>query len=160
MAEHWTNLIKGILSADETKAIHSIQIVTQEELDGIDQYLTNTEFKCNLVCLHQILEDRVSKTPDRIAMIFEDQRVTYRELNERANVVAHKLISLGVVSNAIVGLGADRSVEQVVAILGIHKAGGAYMGLDPDFPEHRINYVIEDSQCDIIVTRYNYLTDE
>ncbi len=102
-------------------------------------------------CLHQLFEEQVSLTPNAIALVFEQQRITYQDLNQRANQLAHHLQSLGVAPDVLVGICVERSVEMVVGLLGILKAGGAYVPLDPAFPLERLSYMLSDSQLTILV---------
>ena len=88
-------------------------------------------------CLHQLFEEQVERTPDAIALVFDDQHLTYRELNSRANQLAHYLKKLGVGPNSLVGLCIERSIEMIVGLLGCFlKAGGAYVPLDPNTPKN------------------------
>ena len=90
------------------------------------------------LCVHQLFEQQVERTPEATALIFEDQELTYSELNARANQLAHHLIDLGVGPEVIVGVCLERSVALIVALLAILKAGGAYLPLDPSWPHERL----------------------
>jgi amino acid adenylation domain-containing protein/thioester reductase-like protein len=103
--------------------------------------------------IHQLLENQVLKTPDAIAVTFQDEQLTYQELNQKANQVAHYLQSLGVQPETFVGVCIERSIEMVVALLGVLKAGGAYIPLDPSYPADRIAFTIEDSSLPIVITK-------
>jgi aspartate racemase len=104
-------------------------------------------------CIHQLFEAEVEKTPDAIAVVFEDQHLTYRELNHRANQLAHYLQSLGVGPEVLVGICVERSIEMVVGLLGVLKAGGCYLPLDSAYPEDRLAYMVEDSQLSVLITQ-------
>jgi amino acid adenylation domain-containing protein len=104
-------------------------------------------------CLHQRFEEQVLRTPDAVALVYEDQQVTYAELNRRANGLASRLRELGVQPGQLVGLRAERSVEMVVGIVGILKSGGAYLPLDPAYPKDRVSFMIEDSRASVVVTQ-------
>ena len=91
------------------------------------------------------LKIQVEKTPDAIALVFEDQQLTYRELNSRANQLAHYLHKLGVGPDMLVGICMERSIEMIVGLLGILKAGGAYVPLDPCYPKERLGFMLEDT---------------
>src|SRR5207237_2707949 len=93
-------------------------------------------------CLHQLVEAQVERTPEAVAVVFADQQLSYRELNERANQLAHYLQKLGVKAEVPVGLCMERSLEMVVALLGILKAGAAYVPLDPTYPAQRLAFMI------------------
>ena len=97
-------------------------------------------------CVHELFEQQVERTPDAVAVVFEDQELTYRELNERANQLAHYLRSRGVGPGTLVGLCLDRSLDLVVGILGILKAGGAYVPLDAEYPPPRLEFMLADAQ--------------
>ncbi len=103
-------------------------------------------------CVHQLFEDQVARTPDAVAVVFEDQSLTYAELNARANQLAHHLQSLGVGPEVLVGLCVERSLDMIVGLLGILKAGGAYVPLDPKLPEERLRFLITDARLAIILT--------
>ncbi len=106
----------------------------------------------NTQCFHQLFEQQVEKTPNAIALVFENQQLTYRELNNQANQVAHYLQKLGVVPEVIVGICLERSLEMIVGLLGILKAGGAYLPLDPNYPQKRLKFMIEDANISILLT--------
>ncbi|MEX1118676.1 MAG: amino acid adenylation domain-containing protein [Terrimicrobiaceae bacterium] len=103
--------------------------------------------------LHQLFEEQAERTPGTVAVVVDDQSLTYRELNERADQLAVYLQSLGVGPEVLVGLCLERSPEMVVGMLGILKAGGAYLPLDPEYPADRVAFMIEDSGVPVIVTR-------
>lgn len=103
-------------------------------------------------CVHQLIERQVDRTPDAIAVARGEQALTYRQLDQAANKLAATLIERGVGAGAMIGLHLPRSIEMVVSVLGIHKAGGAYIPLDPDFPADRIAYMVEDSNSLLVVT--------
>ncbi|MEQ8464169.1 amino acid adenylation domain-containing protein [Coleofasciculus sp. E1-EBD-02] len=110
-----------------------------------------------LLCIPQLFEFQVEQTPDNIAVIFEGKSLTYRELNHRANKVAHYLISLGVEPEVLVGIGVERSLEMAIALLGILKAGGAYVPLDPTYPQQRLSLMLEDAQPPVLLTQKRWL---
>ncbi len=118
--------------------------------------------KSSQLAIHELFEAQVAQTPDAIAVVLPSteltsharrESLTYRELNARANQVAHHLISLGVGPDVLVGLCVERSLETVVGILGILKAGGAYLPLDPTYPQERLQFMLADSQVSVIVTQ-------
>ncbi len=113
------------------------------------EYSSNHQSK---ICLQHLFERQVTQHPDRIAVVFEDQKLTYQELNHRANQLAHYLQSLGVKPNMLVGLCVERSLETIIGILGILKAGGAYLPIDPSNPPERSEYILKDAQVTILIT--------
>ncbi|PIG93070.1 amino acid adenylation domain-containing protein [Gloeocapsopsis sp. IPPAS B-1203] len=115
--------------------------------------MSNNSFSNQGVLIHELVEIQVAKTPDAIAVIFQDQQLTYRELNEKANQLAHYLKSLGVKPDVLVGVCVERSIEMIIALLGILKSGGAYVPLDPAYPKDRLAFTIEDTQIPILLTQ-------
>jgi amino acid adenylation domain-containing protein/thioester reductase-like protein len=103
--------------------------------------------------IHQLVEFQVLQTPDAVAVIFQDQQLTYRELNQKANQLAHYLQTLGVGPEVLVGICVDRSLDMIIALLGVLKAGGAYVPLDPTYPQQRLGFILEDAQLDILITQ-------
>jgi amino acid adenylation domain-containing protein len=108
-------------------------------------------------CIHQLFEDQAQRTPDEVAVVFADQQLTYQELNVRANQFAHYLQSLGVKPESLVGLSIERSLEMIIGLLGILKAGAAYIPLDPTYPADRVAYIIANSAAELLVTTSNLL---
>ncbi|MBW4500877.1 MAG: amino acid adenylation domain-containing protein [Scytonema hyalinum WJT4-NPBG1] len=104
-------------------------------------------------CIHQLFEAQVEKTPDAVAVVFENQQLTYRELNTKANQLAHYLQKLGVKPEVLVGICVERSVEMVVGLLGILKAGGAYVPLDPSYPHERLAFMLKDAKVPVVLTQ-------
>ena len=121
----------------------------------------NTERKyAHNKCIHQLFESQVEQTPDAVAVVFDDQQLTYQELNAKANQLAHYLQGLGVDSEVLVGLCLDRSLDMVIAMLGILKAGGAYVPLDPAYPQERLAYMVQDAQLSFVVTQKSIATEQ
>lgn len=108
-------------------------------------------------CIHRLIEAQVVRTPDAVAVAFEDQQLTYAQLNAKANQLANYLCRMGVGPETRVGIYMNRSLDLVVGLLGIHKAGGAYVPLDPAYPADRIAYMIEDAGLGIILTQDNLI---
>ncbi len=104
-------------------------------------------------CIHQIFAEQAADTPDNIAVVFENQQLTYQELNARANQLAHYLQTLGVKPETVVGICVERSLDMVVGMLGILKAGGAYLPLDPAMPTERLTLILQDAQAAILLTQ-------
>ena len=104
-------------------------------------------------CVHELFEEQVEKSPEAVAVVFEDRQLSYQELNKRANRLAHSLQRLGVGPEARVGICVERSLEMVVGLLGILKAGGAYVPLDPNYPKARLLWMLEDSGPRVVVTK-------
>ncbi len=104
-------------------------------------------------CVHQLFEEQAEKTPDAVAVVFEDQQLTYSELNARANQLAHYLQDMGVGPEVLIGICVERSLEMIVGLLGILKAGGAYVPLDPAYPKERLAFMLEDSHVPVLLTQ-------
>jgi amino acid adenylation domain-containing protein len=102
--------------------------------------------------IHEIFEEQVETNPHAVAIIFQEQQLTYQQLNQRANQLARHLQKLGVRSNVLVGIYIERSVEMIVGLLGILKAGGAYLPIDPTYPQERLDLTIKDAQVQTILT--------
>ncbi|WP_367949384.1 amino acid adenylation domain-containing protein, partial [Paenibacillus sp. AK121] len=103
--------------------------------------------------IHQLVEEQAKRVPEATAVVFERRRLSYAEMNERANRLARTLRSVGVLPNQLVGLMARRSLETVVGILAVLKAGGAYVPIDPEYPEERIRYILENSNAQLLLTQ-------
>ncbi|ACC81022.1 non-ribosomal peptide synthetase [Nostoc punctiforme] len=130
----------SLLSADEEEQL--ILLENHQPTDSI-----------NYKCIHILFEEQVEKNPDAIAVVYEKKHLTYRELNNRANQLAHYLKSLGVKPEVRVGICVERSLEMVIGILAILKAGGAYVPLDPAYPSERLALMLEDVQTPILLTQ-------
>jgi amino acid adenylation domain-containing protein/thioester reductase-like protein len=113
-------------------------------------------FQCH-TSIHQFVEHQAAQTPDAIAVTFQDQQLTYRQLNQKANQTAHYLQKLGVQPEKLVGICVERSLNLVIALLGILKAGGAYVPLDPSYPKERLGFIIEDTQLSVLLTQESLL---
>lgn len=111
------------------------------------------------LCIHQLFEAQVEKTPDNIAVVFKEQQLTYQELNHQANKIAHYLQSLGVGQEVLVGICVERSLSMVVGLLGILKAGGAYVPLDPTYPKERLSFMLSDSQVQVLLTQQKFVEE-
>ncbi len=119
---------------------------------------TATEYPSDK-CIHQLFEEQVAKTPLAVAVVFENQQLTYQELNQKANQLAHHLQSLGVGPEVLVGICVERSIEMVIGLLGILKAGGAYVPIDPSYPQERVNFMLSDTQVSVLLTQQQFLSD-
>ncbi|MEO1004642.1 MAG: amino acid adenylation domain-containing protein [Cyanobacteria bacterium J06638_38] len=152
MADHFCSLLSGIVDDPEQK-ISQLPLLTPAEQQRIlfEWNDTQTEYPQNL-CFPQLFEAQVEQTPDAIALVFQEQQLTYQELNQRANRLAHYLQKLGVKPEFKVGLFVERSPEMIIGMLGILKVGGAYLPLDPTYPQERLDFMLSDSQVNILLT--------
>jgi amino acid adenylation domain-containing protein len=153
MVGHLQVLLDGIV-ADPEQRISELPLLTKAEKHQllVDWNDTKRDYSKDK-CIHELFEEQAEKTPYAIALVFEDQQLTYRELNNRANRLAHYLQKLGVVPDTLVGVFVERSIEMVVGLLGILKAGGAYLPIDPDFPRARVEFILEDSRATFLLTQ-------
>jgi amino acid adenylation domain-containing protein len=130
------------------------QLLTEAERHKIlhEWNSTTTEYPHDR-CIHQLFEEQVERTPHAVALVFEGEQLTYRELNARANQLAHYLQALGVGPEVLVGICVERSFEMIVGLLGVLKAGGAYVPLDPTYPLERLGFMLEDSSVPVLLTQ-------
>jgi amino acid adenylation domain-containing protein len=158
MAGHWQMLLEGIV-ADPSRRLSELPLLKEQECHQllVEWNATQVAYPKDQ-CIHQLFEAQVERTPEAVAVVFEGEQLTYRELNQRANQLAHHLQQLGVGSEVLVGLCVERSLDMVVGLLGILKAGGAYVPLDPGFPSERIAFMVEDAQTSVLVTQQRLLT--
>ncbi|MEO0012373.1 MAG: hypothetical protein RLZZ535_762, partial [Cyanobacteriota bacterium] len=130
----------------------SILTTAEKQQILIDWNNNRVSYQDNL-CIHQLFEQQVAKTPDAVAVIFEEEQLTYQELNRRAEELAGYLQNIGVKPEVIVGICLERSLETIIAILAILKAGGAYLPFDSAYPQQRLDYLIQDAQIFLILTQ-------
>ncbi|MCC5439464.1 non-ribosomal peptide synthetase, partial [Clostridium botulinum] len=152
LSSHYVRILDNILDNTEVE-LCEIDILSAEEKNQILHEFndTKTEYPRDKT-IQELFEAQVEKAPDNIAVVFEDKKLTYRELNEKANSVARVLRDKGVKADTIVAIMLDRSVEMVISIMGILKAGGAYLPIDPDLPEERIKYIMTNSKSRILLS--------
>ena len=152
MVEHLQVLLEGIV-ADAERSIGSLPLMGEEERRQVlGVWNDTTRGYPSELCMHELFERQVERTPGAIALVHAGTLWTYGELNERANRLGHYLMKRGVGPEVLVGLCAERSEEMVVGLLGIQKAGGAYVPLDPGYPQERLAYMVRDSGLAIVVT--------
>jgi non-ribosomal peptide synthetase component F len=159
MTGHFVTLLEGIV-ANPLERISQLPLLTAVEQQQllIEWNDTQVDYPQDK-CIHQLFEEQCLRTPDAVAVVFENQQLTYHELNCRANQLAHYLQSLGVGADVLVGLCVERSLEMIVGILGILKAGGAYVPLDPEYPQNRIQFMLKDSGTSVLLTQ-SFLLDQ
>ena len=145
---------------DSSRSLGETAILSQAEIQQLLTDWNDTDMVYDTaVCIHQLIEAQAENRPDEIAVVYEDQQITYRQLNDRANQMAHHLQNLGIGPDAIVGVFMDRSIEMMVALVGIHKAGGAYLPLDPTYPQDRIAFMVEDAATPILLTQQHLVSN-
>jgi amino acid adenylation domain-containing protein len=152
MAGHLQTLLEGIV-ADPEQRLSALRLLTADERRQLLAEWNNPAMVYSQDdCVHEVFEAQVERTPDAIAVLCEDASLTYRELNRRANQLAHYLRNRGVGPEVLVGLCIERSPEMVVGLLGILKAGGAYVPLDPADPQERLAFMLENAQASVLLT--------
>ncbi|WP_083629583.1 non-ribosomal peptide synthetase [Tenacibaculum agarivorans] len=145
-----TGLVEGV---ENESNVAQITILSEEEETQILE-----DFNANKVAYRldktvvNLFEEQAEKNPDAIALVFEEAIVTYKELDERSNQLAHYLVALGVQEDDLIGVCLERGFEMIIAILGILKSGGAYVPMKPDFPKDRISSILEDTACHLLIT--------
>ncbi|NEO46167.1 MAG: amino acid adenylation domain-containing protein, partial [Moorea sp. SIO4A3] len=157
MATHFQNLLSAIVENPQ-QVVEQLPLLSEGERhqllvewnDTANEYPTEK-------CIHQLFSEQVEKTPDAIAVVFDQKQLTYHQLNQRANQLAHHLQNLGVGPEVLVGICVERSIQMVVGLLGILKAGGAYVPLDPNYPEERLSYMLADSGVEVLLTQQSLL---
>ena len=151
MADHYSELLNSIARSPEEK-IDSLSILTEDENIQLDAFAgTNAEFPKEKSII-EIIEERTENTPDKAALIYEDQSLTYPELNEKSNQIANYLISRGIKNETLVPICIERGFDMIAGILGILKAGAAYVPIDPQYPEDRKKFIIEDTGAEFILS--------
>ncbi|MDO7912914.1 amino acid adenylation domain-containing protein, partial [Pseudomonas sp. 22-AL-CL-001] len=153
LGAHWLTLLHGIVE-QPGRAVAELPLLEAAERERAVVHWNDTAVAYPLgSSVQQLIEAQVQRTPDAEALVFGGTRLSYAQLNERANRLAHRLIELGVGPDVLVGIAAERSVEMVVGLLAILKAGGAYVPLDPEYPQDRLRYMLEDSGVSLLLTQ-------
>ncbi|WP_144569749.1 non-ribosomal peptide synthetase, partial [Bacillus pseudomycoides] len=151
MAEHFENWLKEIVEHPD-KTLTKLTMLSELEKQLMEEWNDNAVAYPRESVIHKLFEDQVNRTPDTVAVVDGNQQLTYRELNEKANQLAHYLQKCGIGTESLVGLCFQRSVEMIVGLMGILKAGAAYVPLDPSYPESRLRYILEDTGIQVLVT--------
>ncbi|BAY89332.1 MULTISPECIES: non-ribosomal peptide synthetase [unclassified Tolypothrix] len=157
MIEHFQTLLVGIVTHPDQN-IATLPLLTASEQHQLLWQWNDTQVDYPQQCIHRLFEQQVERTPDAVAIVFHHQQLTYRQLNQRANQLAHHLQSLGVVPEVLVGICVERSIEMIVGMLAVLKAGGAYVPLDPAYPQERLAFMMSDAQLQIVLTQEQLLT--
>jgi amino acid adenylation domain-containing protein len=157
MAGHFQTLLEAIVANPE-QPISDLPILTGPEKHQL-LFAWNETYRDYPAdkCVHELFEAQVERALDAVAVIYEDKELTYRELNRRANQLAHYLKKLGVGPEVLVAMLIERSPEMFVGLLGVLKAGGVYLPLDPEYPEERLAFMLEDAQAAVLVTEKRLL---
>jgi amino acid adenylation domain-containing protein len=153
MAQHFERLLEAVV-ADPDRRISELPILTEAEKHQllVEWNDTDAEYPRDK-CVHELFGNQAEKTPDAVAVLFENQQLTYRELNQRANQLGHYLRKLEVGPETLVGMCVERSLEMIIGLLGILKAGGAYVPLDPSYPKERLEFMLQDAKLGVLLTQ-------
>jgi amino acid adenylation domain-containing protein len=156
---HFQNLLTGVV-ADPTQRVADLTLLSQTERDQqlVGWNETGADFPLD-TCVHRLFEAQVVRTPEAIAAEFQGEQLTYRELNRRANQLAHYLQKQGVGPEVLVGICVERRLEMLVSMLGVLKAGGGYVPLDPKYPRERTAFMIEDAGLSLVLTHQRLSAD-
>ncbi|MDM9379431.1 amino acid adenylation domain-containing protein [Chlorogloeopsis sp. ULAP01] len=157
MVRHFQTLVGGI-AVNPDQHLTNLPLLSAAEQHQLLYEWNHPEISYpQHYCIHQLFEQSAQQTPEAIAVVFEDQQLTYQALNQQANQLAHYLRSLGVKPGVKVGICVERSLWMIVGILGILKAGAAYIPLDPSYPQERLAFIIQDAQLEVLLTQQQLL---
>ncbi|MCG7410875.1 non-ribosomal peptide synthase/polyketide synthase, partial [Paenibacillus sp. ACRRX] len=157
MAKHFGHLIGAIIDNPEAKLDELGIMTTEEQAAVLSLYDAAAAFPSGDT-IHRLFEEQAARTPDQVAVVYENEQLTYQELNERTNRLARSLRHQGLSPDQLVGIMADRSLDMIVGTLAVLKAGGAYVPIDPEYPEDRIRYMLEDANAQILLTQSHLQT--
>ena len=152
MAAHLSALLEG-LTAHPQQGVSALPLLTAAERRQFIRWNKTERSYSQELCLHQLFESQVELSPLAPALVFDEQQITYRELNSKANQLAHHLRGLGVGPENIVAVCMERSIEMVVGLLGILKTGAAYLPLDPTYPKERLAFMLSDANAAVVLTQ-------
>ncbi|SDZ38554.1 condensation domain-containing protein, partial [Thermoactinomyces sp. DSM 45892] len=152
MTGHFENWLHEIVHHPDAP-LSGLTLISKEEQKQLLEEWNDTKVEYSYEStIHERFEEQVLRTPEAVAVVYEDRQLTYRELNEQANQLAHYLQKRGVGPESLIGLCVERSPEMMIGLLGILKAGGAYVPLDPAYPEQRLQYILADAGIRVLVT--------
>ncbi|GKS69671.1 non-ribosomal peptide synthase domain TIGR01720/amino acid adenylation domain-containing protein [Nitrosomonas sp. PY1] len=152
LSEHYLCLLQH-LSDDAQQCLGDVNLLSTAEWDQLLKWGVNEQRYAGTAPVHHLIERRVEEQLNAIALIFQDKELSYAHLNRCANRLAHRLIALGVKPESRVGIALERSIEMVVSLLAVLKAGGTYVPLDPDYPSERLQHMITDSDIGLLLTQ-------
>jgi natural product biosynthesis luciferase-like monooxygenase protein/amino acid adenylation domain-containing protein len=157
LAGHFVTLLEGVAANPELRLSQLPMLTRDEQRLMLEEWNDTATAIPADECIHHQFEAQVARTPNDVAVVFEADELTYRELDARANQLAQSLRKMGVGPDVLVGVFAERSIEMMVALLGIHKAGGAYVPLDPTYPKDRLAFMLADSGAPVVLTQRRLL---
>jgi len=159
MAHHFILLLTKIAVASPQQPITDYTLLTEKELEQLLVTWNETARDYpHKKCLHQLVEEQTKRTPQQIALFYADQKITYKELNTKANQLAHHLIEQSIQSEAIIAISLERSIDSIIAMLAVLKAGYAYLFLDHSNPEERLIFMLQDSRASLLITKSVFKT--
>ncbi|WDV47158.1 amino acid adenylation domain-containing protein [Clostridiaceae bacterium M8S5] len=154
LANHYINILQCIVY-NQSKTIDEINMLSESEKHKIiDVFNKTNNYYPKSMTIKKMFEEQVADSPDSIAVVYKEEKITYRELNEKANRLARYLRELTEEKNQLIGLMAEKSLEKIIALIAISKAGCAFVGIAPEFPKDRIKYMLENSNVDIVLTHF------
>lgn len=151
MSRHWIQLLQGIVSSSETP-ISRIDMMPHDERSLVLGHYAGGSADYPRVCLHQLFAEHAAAHPDAESLVFGTKRLTYKQLDQQSNRIAHFLRNQGICHEDRIGIFMDRSADMIVSMLGILKAGGAYVPIDPDYPAERLKFIVEDTMVRLVLT--------
>jgi amino acid adenylation domain-containing protein len=153
MAQHFRSLLESIV-ADREQRLSDLRLLSDEEqTEALEVWNETTAEFPQDTCIHELFEQRVEAESDSIVAVFRDDQVSYAELNRRANQLARHLRATGVKAGDLVGICLEHSLEELIALLGVLKAGAGYMPLDPEHPAHRLSFMLKDAAVSVVLTQ-------
>ena len=156
ITKHLLAILNSVIS-NPRQRVSDLEILSKEERQQLLEEWNDTRVDYPKdKCIHELFEEQAERTPENVAVVYEDKQLTYRELNERSNQLAHYLRKLGVEPEVLVGICVERSLEMIVGLLGILKAGGAYVPLDPQYPKERLAFMLEDARVKVVLTQERF----
>jgi amino acid adenylation domain-containing protein len=158
LSEQFSQFVENVIEKP-TSTISELEILSSRERQQllVDFNQTKTDYPKDR-CIHQLFEEQAKRTPDNIAVICGDRQLTYAQLNQKANQLAHYLKQQGVSAEVLVGICVERSLDMIVGLLGILKAGGVYVPLDPAYPQNRLAFMLEDARVSLLLTQEKLVT--
>ena len=157
--EHYKTMLRSILRAPDTQVRNLALLGESERHRLLAEWNDTGRGYSEDLCIHELFELQAEQSPDDVAVVFEEEKLSFSELNRRANRLAHYLMSLGVKPDVPVALRLERSIDMAVAALGVLKSGGAYVPLDPMYPKQWLRHMIEDARAEIILTHENFMDE-
>ena len=157
MIGHFQNILEGVV-VNPDQRVSDLSLLTEAERNQLLSEWNNTKTNYPAQkCVHQLFEAQVEQTPDAVAVVHDEEQLSYRELNKQANQLAHYLSGLGVGADTLVGIFLERSLAMVVALVGVLKAGGACVPFDPDLPRERLAFMLQDVSTSILLIESKHL---